>query len=371
MQTRAFNLVKSEIFDWQPQPDPPATTDRGFFSSIFGGASVSLKANHQKRGIHLSQDFQIDTTVSKLDTVAGDLNDLEPAIRANLDKYLAIVDIGEYFKKLQVAATNNLSWSEKLTDGTDLADPIISAQVEVAYPDFDQPLGANQQVNFQTKAQGFHYTIGHKDPKGPSELAIWTKDNPRDIINIAYLRLDKATPQWDSDTVKLRKTIVFNSDDPRVELSGNTSTFSREIVTTDHAPVITRDEVGYLFVKFVLLQKIPNDNFAITLTCKINDRTDTITVTKANQNGVIWEIFSDKYLAAMSASYTVQVMVAGANFTDPPVVLNSPAPIPIPLPTGRNKYVNPLYITLPPASAADNATINQYIKATRAAAATA
>jgi len=371
MQTRAFNLVKSEIFDWQPQPDPPATTDRSFFSSIFGGASVSLKANHQKKGIHLTQDFQIDTTVSKLDTVSGDLNDLQPAIKANLDKYLAIVDIGEYFKKIQVAATNNLSWSEKLADGTDLADPIISAQVEVSYPDFDQPLGANQQVNFQTMAQGFHYTIGHKDPRGPGELAVWTKDNPRDIINIAHLRLDKVLPQWDSDTVKLRKTIVFNSDDPRVELSGNASTFSREIVTKDHAPVITRDEVGYLFVKFVLLQKIPNDLFAITLTCKINDRTDTVTVTKANQNSAIWEIFSDKYLDVTSATYSVQVMVAGPNFTDPVVTLSSPAPIPIALPTGRNKYVNPLYITLPPASATDNATINQYIKAARTVAAAA
>jgi len=41
------------------------------------------------------------------------------------------------------------------------------------------------------------------------------------------------------------------------------------------------------------------------------------------------------------------------------------------LPTGRNKYVNPLYITLPPASATDNATINQYIKTARTVAAAA
>lgn len=366
MQTRAFNLVKSEIFDWQPQPDAPATADRGLFGSIFGGSSVSLKANHQRRAIHLTQDFQIDTAVTKLDTVSGDLSDLEPAIKAHLDRYLAIVDIGEYFKKIQVAATNNISWSEKLIDGTDLADPIISAQVEVSYPDYSNPLADKDHINFQTKAQGFHYTIGHKDPKGPSELAIWTKDNPRDIINIAYLRLDQTIPQWDKDEVKLKKTVVFNSDDPRVELSNKGSTFTTEILTKTHAPVITRDEVGYLFVKFVLLQKIPNDNFAITLTCKIGGRTDTVTITKANQNGAIWEIFSDKYLDLTSASYAVQVLVAGANFTDPPVELNSPTPIPIPLPSGRNKYVNPLYVKLPPATAEDNAAINRYIVAARA-----
>ncbi|HCI79622.1 MAG TPA: hypothetical protein DHW02_08025, partial [Ktedonobacter sp.] len=52
MRQSVFDLVKKEIFDWTPTPDPPATTDRGFFSSLFGGASVSLKANYQRHSVN-------------------------------------------------------------------------------------------------------------------------------------------------------------------------------------------------------------------------------------------------------------------------------------------------------------------------------
>jgi hypothetical protein len=366
MQTRAFNLVKSEIFDWQPTADPPATTDRGFFSSIFGGSSVSLKSNHQKKGIHLTQDFQIDTTVSKLDTVSGDLNDLMPAIKANLDKYLAIVDIGEYFKKIQVAATTNVNWSEKTPDGTELSDPIQSVQVQVSYPDFDAAIGANKTVNLRTQANGFHYVIGNKDPKGPGELAVWTKDNPHDIINISFLRLDKAIPQWDSDQVKVTKTIVFDSMDPRVDITNNRTTFTKEVIDKNHAPVITPDEVGYLFVKFAMDRRLPTDNISITLTCSIGSRKDTIVVTKSNQSNIIWEIFSDKYLNETSFKLDVQVEVSGSNFTDDPVVYSTSQPILVQLPGGRLKYVNPYIITLPKAPADLVNTINGYIKASQA-----
>lgn len=106
MQTRAYDPVKKEIFDWQRTSNPSAAADKGIFGSLFGGSAVSLKAGYQKRGLHLNTDFQIDTTVAKLDTVSGDLNDLEPALKSNLDKYLAIVDIFEHFKKIQVAAIN-------------------------------------------------------------------------------------------------------------------------------------------------------------------------------------------------------------------------------------------------------------------------
>jgi len=46
MRKQAFELVKKEIFDWTPTEQPPATADRGFFGSLFGGASVSVKANY-------------------------------------------------------------------------------------------------------------------------------------------------------------------------------------------------------------------------------------------------------------------------------------------------------------------------------------
>jgi len=363
MQKRAFDLVKSEIFDWQPTADPPASGEKGLFSSIFGGTNVSVKANYQKRSINLSQDFQIDTTVTKLDTVSGSLNDLEPAIKANLDKYLALVDIGEYFQKIQLAATNNISWGEKLSDGTDLADPITSVQVQAAYVDYSQPLGPDGKPNLQTKAEGFHYTIGNKDPKRAGELAVWTKDNPRDVINIAFLRLDKAIPEWDSDQLLIRKTIVFNSSDPRVDLSNEASTFTREVVSKDHAPVINRDEVGYLFIKFALDRVLPKDNITVTLTCCIGNRTDTIVVNRSNQKNIIWEIFSDKYLDETSIHYDVQVEVSGPNFTDDPVQYGTPQPITLAIPTGRLKYINPLKVALPSASAQQIDKINEYIKA--------
>src|SRR5262249_1051433 len=156
-----------------------------------------------------------------------------------------------------------------------------------------------------------------------------------DIINIAYLRLDKALKQWDPDQVMIRKTIVFNSSDPRVELANNASTFTREGLTKDHAPVITRDEVGYIFVKFALDRPIPKDNITVTLTCTLASRKDTITVTKANQKNVIWEIFSDKYLNESSFQYDVQIEVVGPNFTDDPVQYGTAQPITVNLPTGR------------------------------------
>jgi hypothetical protein len=362
MRKQAFELVKKEIFDWTPTPEPPATTDRGFFSSLFGGASVSLKATHERRGVHMETDFTLDSTISVYDTKSGDLNDLEPAITANLDKYLAIIDIGEYFKKIQVAATNNISWSEKLSDGTDLSDPIISAQIEVAYPDYSTPLGPNQQLNLRTQSSGFHYTIGQKDPNRAGELAVWTANNPRDIINISSLRLDKLIPQWDADQVKIRKTIVFNGSDPRVELKDGTTTFTKVEKTTTHAPVITRDEVGYIFVKFMLDRVLPKDNIMLTLTCKLGDRQDTITITKANQKNILWEIFSDKYLDVDLFQYSLQVEVVGPDFTDTPVQYQIEQPIIVPLPTGRIKYINPLKLVLPAPPTNQVAVINDYIK---------
>jgi hypothetical protein len=364
MQTNAFNLVKSEIFDWQPKPDAPAEANKGLLGSIFGGAGVSVKASYQKRGIHLSQDFRIDTTTAILDTVSGDLSDLESAIKANLDKYFAIVDIGEFFKKLQVAATNNVNWQEKLSDGTVLGDPIQSIQIEVGYPDFDTPLGTDNKANPQYRASGFHYTVAQKDPSKAGALAIWTADNPRDIINIDFMKLGNGLPGWDVDQVKLRKTIVYNPDDPRVDLSTNQSTVVREIVTKDHAPVVTPDEVGYVFVRFMLDRMLPKDNVTVTLACTIGGRSDTITITRGSQKNIIWEIFSDKFVNEKSFTYTTQVEITGPDFTDTPVQYQSHEPVTVPLPAGRIKYLNPLKVVLPPpASQADTDTANAYIKA--------
>ena len=125
--------------------------------------------------------------------------------------------------------------------------------------------------------------------------------------------------------------------------------------------------MGYVFVKFALDRPLPpQDNITVTLTCKLAGRKDTITVTRANQRNAIWEIFSDKYLNETSFQYEVQVEVVGPNFTDDPVQYGTTSPITVALPSGRLKYINPLFIPLPKPTPEQIDTINQYIKAFQA-----
>ncbi|MGW2288569.1 hypothetical protein [Streptomyces phaeochromogenes] len=361
MRTRAFNLVKSEIFDWKPTEQSPATASRGLFSSIFGGSSVSLKSNYQHRGVTFTETFRLDTTISVHQTVSGTLNDLLPAVQAHPERYLAVVDIGEHFRKIQVAGVCAVDFDDVLADGTDLRDPIRSVQLEVGYPDYHDPVRADGTVNLVTQAQGFHYTLGHKDPKAGLELAMWTEDNPQDIVNISTLRLEADIPQWPADQVKLTKTIVFDGDDPRVDLSNGGSVYTIEQTGTGHAPKLTADEVGYVFVRFMLDRILPKDNISLTLTCRIGSRTDTLTITRQNQKNALWEIYSDKFVRENSFTYSLQVEVTGPDFTDDPVIWGTAAPVTVPLPSGRLKYLNPFKLALPPVPAAQVATVNRYI----------
>ena len=296
-----------------------------------------MKKNHQKKGLHVHQDFRIDTSVSKEDTVSGDLNDLAPAIKASLDNYLALVDIGEWFKKIQVAATTNVNWSEKLPDGTDLRDPIKAVQIEVAYPDYSS--AAMNELQLKSQASGFHYTPGHKDPSQGGQLARWTADNPNDIINVSFLRLEKSLPKWDSNQVKVTKIISYDPSDPRVEISGDKTTIKKDVILQGGAVVVDPDEVGLIHVRFALAAGPLPDYVTATLSCKVGTRTDTFTITNQNQKNVIWEIFSDKYFNTTSFQYTLQVTVNGPTFLDAPIQFETPQPITVPLPTGRLKYL--------------------------------
>jgi len=363
MRKKAFDLVKQDIFDWDPSKgDTQASADRGWASSLFGGTSVSLKANFQRRSIKYEDTIRLTETIAIDQTVSGDLNDLMPAVKADLHKYLAIVDIGEWFKKLQVAGMCAVNFGEKLADGTDLRDPIVSVQLEAAYPDYDRPVLADGTPNLVTRGQGFHYTIAETDPTGVDKPAVWTADNAKDIVNISWLRLDKDVPGWPADQVRLRSTLVYDGNDPRLDLAGGGVTYTSEQDTARHAPILTAASVGYVFVHFTPDRMLPKDNVSLTLTCTIADRTDTLTITKANQRNVIWEIFSDKFIDADSFTYTLACEVVGPNFTDDPVQWDSGAPITVALPKGRTKYVNPLKLPLPPVPAAKVATVNGYIR---------
>ncbi|MGA9555490.1 MAG: hypothetical protein WBR11_01460 [Terriglobales bacterium] len=359
MQQNAVNWVKDEIFDWKPTDGGDAQAKPGLLGSIFGGASVAMKATYQKRSIHVRQTLILDTTMAKTDTKSGDLTDLEPAIKANLNKYLAIVDIGEYFKKMQVAATNAINWSEKLPDGTNLADPVLSAMLEVSYPDYDQPLDAQGNPNFKTLGQGYHYVAG-QGTAGTSGLSQWSANNPSDIINVSFLRLDQQLKQWPPDQVKIRKTLIFDGNDPRVDLTGNKTQVVIETTASDHTPVLDSNEVGYIFVHFTCRPLPPNVTVVVNTT--LGARSDTITITSQNQKNALWEIFSDKYIGQTSFQYAVQVTVQGPDFTDNAIVYQSSKPITVPLQPGRVKYNPLLLLTLPDAPANQAAAINDYIK---------
>lgn len=359
MQQNAVNWVKDEIFDWQPTDGGQAqASNSSLLGSIFGGFSVSMKSTYQKRSMNVTQTLKLDTTISKSDTKSGDLTDLQPALKADLDKYLAIIDIGKYFQKIQVAATaKGINWSEVLPDGTNLADPITAAMIEVSYPDYDEPLDAQKNPNLKTLGQGDHYLAGSMT--GQSGLAQWTKENPNDIINVSYLRLDQTIPQWPANQVQVSRTLIFDSNDPRVDLSNNQTQVV--ITTTDqnHTLDLNVDAVGYVFVRF-MCRPLPAA-VSLVINTTLGPRNDSITIVNTNQKSAIWEIFSDKYVAVSSFTYTVQVTVQGPNFTDNPIVYQSPQPITVALPPGRVKY-NPLVnLQLPDAPPSQVTAINQYI----------
>lgn len=373
MRKTAMDLVKEYIFDWDPsKTDSKASTDRGWFSSIFGGATVSVKSSYEHREAHFKQTIILNETIAVDQTISGDLNDLEPAVKAHPEKYLAIVDIGEHFKKVQVAATCAINFGQKLADGTDLRDPITSVQLEAGYPDYSQPLGADGSPNLHILGEGFHYTLASKDPNGGVEPVIWTVDNAKDICNLAWLRLETPVGAWPSDQVKLRRKIIYNSDDPRVNFSPAISAKSDagvvvelEEMSTDHTPVLTSAAVGYVYVHFLLDRLLPKSNITVTLTPTIGgDTYAPLVVTSANQKNVIWEVFSDKYFNASEFTYTVDIEIVGGGFTDTPVSYSSAAPIIVPVAPGRLKYLNPSIVRLPSPPQDKVSIINGYIIAT-------
>lgn len=357
MQNKAWDLVKNEIFNWQPKPDDPAKASTG----ACGGAAVSLKFNYQKHGVVFDDHFEIDQTISKDDTVSGTLTSIEPAIKANLDKYLSIVDIGEFFKKIQVVASPNIDFGDSAT-----SDPISAALVQVSFVDFDNPVGPDGKVKLVPKAEGFHYTPGKIDSTAPVTLGRWSRDNPNDLINFSNLRLDKPSPaDWDKDQVKITKTLVYKSDDPRVDLSNNSTQMQIETTTSMHNPVIGPEEVGYVYIKFFLDRPIKSSNVTVTLTIQMGSRSDVIVMSnddpKANPVG-IWQVWSDKYFNETVAKVKIDVEVAPppSDFAGTAVTWSGVQAIPLNL--GRIKRIVPCKIIVPELTDPDkNALVSQYI----------
>ena len=366
MQTKAWDLVKNEIFNWQPKPDAPATASTG----ACGGAAVSLKVNYQMHAVHFDQSWTLNDTVTRLQAASGTLTELEPAVKANLSKYLAVVDIGEFFQKLQVAATPNIDFS-----GTEIADPITSASIEVSYPVADNtgnvPTNADGTPVLKTLGDGFHYTPGNINQSAPSSLASWSKNNPTDIINISFLRLLKSPANWDADQVTITKKLEYDPDDPRVDLSTGTTEIIITSTGSDHTPVVSPADVGYVSVRFALDRPIaPNITVTLTITLAGSQgtRTDTLTFTSTGpmqKPTALWQVFSDKYFDAAVAQVQMSLEVAPppSDFGGAAVTWSGTEAVPVGL--GRIKNI-PLYVlTIPPLTdPTQSELVGQYITQT-------
>jgi len=355
MQDKAWNLVKTEIFDWQPKPDDPAKASAG----ACGGVAVALKFSYQKHGVHFNDHFVLNETITKLDTVSGTLNALQTAIstKEGLAKYLSIVDIGEYFKKIQIAASPNIDFDN---------DPIQEALIEVSYPDFDTPTGPDGKASLTTRAQGFHYTATKLDQAAPVQLARWTRDNPTDIINISFLKIANDLPDWSRDQVKIKRKLVYKPDDARVDLTNNVISLEETEISTDHAPVVGPEAVGYIFIRFVLDRPIKTPNVTVTLTVTIGQRTDVIQLSGTDQATqkpfVDLQIWSDKYFNETVAKVKVDVEVAPppSDFAGDAVTWGGVQAVPLNL--GRIKRIVPYTINVPKLDDADkNKLVSQYI----------
>jgi hypothetical protein len=217
-------------------------------------------------------------------------------------------------------------------------------------------------------AQGNHYVIGETKPKGPVQPAIWTADNPKDFVNISFLRLDNPLNGWPSDQVKLRRKLIFDALDPRVNLSGAATPHDPSIVeieelTTDHGPSLSVGAIGYIFVRFLVHPlKLP-PNITVTITPTIGgDTYPPITVTRDNTKNALWEVYSDKYVNQSEFTYTMSVEVDGPNFTDDPIIYATDVPVKVPVPAGRVKYIPTLTAPIPQEPAEKTDQINEWCK---------
>jgi hypothetical protein len=126
-------------------------------------------------------------------------------------------------------------------------------------------------------------------------------------------------------------------------------------------------ETAHIFIKFAVdLPKLP-ENMLINLICTIGKRKDTFTITKLNQEHIIWELFSDKYIDIGSFTYDILVEVTGESFRDEPVLYGTTEPVKVALPGGRLKYIDPLLLQLPQPTAEQATIIHNYIMAVETA----
>src|SRR5262249_19024141 len=144
---------------------------------------------------------------------------------------------------------------------------------------------------------------------------------------------------WGVDEVLIRKTIAFDPNDPRVDLSGGGSVRVTEQRMTGPAARITADDIGLIYICFRLDRPIPTSNISMTLACVIGECRHSFTIDAKNWRNVVWELYSDKYFDQTSFTYELSVAVGGVSFFDESIQWRTVNPIKVPLPRGRIKFI--------------------------------
>ena len=371
LQKKAWDMVKSDIFDWDPsKTDTPATTDRGIISSLFGGSSVSIKANYQRRGIHFTDTIRLTETITVVNNISGDLNDLIAAVKANPDKYLAIVDIGKWFQKVQVAAMSAVNFNETLPDGTSLRDPAMSVQLEAGLPELRPADRRRRKPQPADSRPGLPLRARAGEPAERERHAG---------------RLDQGRPRTTSSTcpgcawtTTCRTGRPIRSGwcapSPMTETThGSTSATTRSVTPGRMTPRSTHRSSppprSATCTSISSWTSFCRDRTSRSRSPARSGRARTHSRSlRTTRRNVIWEIFSDKFVNTTQFTYQVQVEVAPPEtmFGAAAVLWQLPALVTVAIPAGRIKYINPYKIVLPAAPVDQLPTINSYIVAASA-----
>jgi hypothetical protein len=91
-----FGMVKEQLFDVSPNESAAPGQSDPAWDSAFGNSKVTLKSDHARTGVLLRQTLTLHGSISAGQTVEGNLNELATVARADLGKYLTVVDIGAF-----------------------------------------------------------------------------------------------------------------------------------------------------------------------------------------------------------------------------------------------------------------------------------
>jgi hypothetical protein len=90
-----FGMVKEQLFDLSPNESAEqGQSDATWWDNVFD--KVTLKNDHAKTGVFLRRTLTLHGVISVEQTVEGNLNELAVVAKAELDKYLTVVDVGAF-----------------------------------------------------------------------------------------------------------------------------------------------------------------------------------------------------------------------------------------------------------------------------------